>query len=393
MPYNTRRKSVSLASLGISVPASRHHRPSPPLEQPPSKRVKRVHHGPTIVRPELGPTPPPSPPAHEDQPINYESIDDDIVSVVVGVLERSGNRPHTVRELVNGFGNRSGVALIDNSANPHAIISSRLNTYLKRKDFSDDKPCVLDKELITTHPKRTYFFLTNTEHQPIPEFELPMPSRAVVSPAPTDEEDEDHAMRQKEVASERQAELEDRRRRRMPSPSPEIDFFEPDHDDLDDTTSIFSRDRSGSPPSPSSSRNSPALEGDEQEFSDNAISLSIKHRSASRDLRDGVPTPPIMMDDDQVAEAEHHHVHFLGAYNLVAPAMPHPSPIVRPVTPVAPLVVGDGSAVTNHKNLEVLMSFRLGGSPRGEDSYESWGDLKSPEAVNLQELDVLLGGF
>ncbi|KAK6340868.1 hypothetical protein TWF696_009184 [Orbilia brochopaga] len=391
MPYNTRRKSVSLASLGISVPTVKPQRPSPPADaadQPPSKRVKRVHHEPAIVRPELGPTPPPSPPSHQDQPINYEVIDDEIVSVVVRVLERSGNRPHTVRELVNGFGNSSGVALIDNSANPHAIISSRLQTYLKRKDFSSDKPCVLDKELITTHPKRTYFFLTNTEHQPIPQFELPMPSRAVVSPAPTDEEEDDRQMRMKAVREEDDEETEqDRRRRRMPSPSPEIEFFDQEDrdDDLDDTTSIFSRDRSGSP----SSRNSPPLEGDEQEFSDNAISLSIKHRSASRDLREGVPTPPIAMDD-VVHEHEHeHHAPFLGPYNLTASAMPHPSPIVRPVTPMPPPPAGDGSAAAKHKGLEVLTSFRLNGSTEA-DSYESW---KSPETVNLQELDQLFCEF
>ncbi|KAK6528936.1 hypothetical protein TWF694_004165 [Orbilia ellipsospora] len=376
MPYNTRRKSVSLASLGIVVPTSVKQRPSPPADandQPPTKRVKRVHHEPAILRPDLGPTPPPSPHSHQDQPINYEAIDDEIVSIVVRVLERSGNRPHTVRELVNGFGNSSGVALIDNSANPHAIISSRLNTYLKRKDFSDEKPCVLDKELITTHPKRTYFFLTNTEHQPIPEFELPMPIRTVVSPAPTDE-----------------AEEEAERRRRIPSPSPEIEFFDHDHedasDDLDDTTSIFSRDRSGSP----SSRNSPPLEGDEQEFSDNAISLSIKHRSASRDLREGVPTPPIAMDDVTSVEQEHHTT-FLGPYNLHAPAIPHPSPIVRPISPKAVEEAVDTGS--NAKKLEVITSLRLSEPAAAKYTYESWSDLKSPETVNLQELDLLLGGF
>ncbi|KAK6507153.1 hypothetical protein TWF481_005602 [Arthrobotrys musiformis] len=372
MVYNTRRKSVSLASLGISVPASvKHHRPSPPADntdQPPSKRVKRVHHESAVIRPELGPTPPPSPPSHQDQPINYEEIDDEIVSIVVRVLERSGNRPHTVRELVNGFGNTSGVSLIDNSANPHAIISSRLNLYLKRKDFSEDKPCVLDKELITTHPKRTYFFLTNTEHQPIPEFELPMPARIVVSPAPTDEAQEE----------------EEERRRRIPSPSPEIEFFDNVHeeaeDDLDDSISIFSRDRSGSPVS----RNSPPLEGDEQEFSDSAISLSIKHRSASRDLRDGVPTPPLTMDEESAIEHDH-HVHFLGPYNINAPAVPHPSPIVRPVSPKA-------EVTSPRKNLEVITNLKLS-EPVQTYNYESWSDLKSPETVNLQELDALFGAF
>src|SRR6266536_384339 len=49
MPYNTRRKSLSLPSLGIQLPnASRAHR-SPPSKQPadqqspPSKKIKRSH--------------------------------------------------------------------------------------------------------------------------------------------------------------------------------------------------------------------------------------------------------------------------------------------------------------------------------------------------------------
>src|SRR5277367_2054026 len=51
MPYNTRRKSLSLPSLGIHLPSSsRAHRPSAKPgsateapSQPPSKRIKRSH--------------------------------------------------------------------------------------------------------------------------------------------------------------------------------------------------------------------------------------------------------------------------------------------------------------------------------------------------------------
>lgn len=201
-----------------------------------------------------------------------------------------------------------------------------------------------------------------------------MPARAVVSPAPTEEEEED------------------RRRRRIPSPSPEIEFLDHEHDDasddLDDTTSIFSRDRSGSP----SSRNSPPLEGDEQEFSDNAISLSIKHRSASRDLKEGVPTPPLAMDDEANIEHEHHTT-FLAPYNINAPAIPHPSPIVRPISPKAVGDITDRSSVSNHKSLEVITTFKIGEPVVKPYTYESWSDLKSPETVNLQELDLLLGSI
>ena len=97
MPYNTRRKSLSLPSLGIHLPpGSRGREPkhqrvaSVASEQPPQKRVKRVHSVNTT-------TPPPSPPP--EGPINHEGINDEIVSGVLDILERSNNRPHTVKEL------------------------------------------------------------------------------------------------------------------------------------------------------------------------------------------------------------------------------------------------------------------------------------------------------
>lgn len=43
------------------------------------------------------PTPPLSPPP--ERVIDYEDINDEIVSGVVRYLERTGNRPHTVKEL------------------------------------------------------------------------------------------------------------------------------------------------------------------------------------------------------------------------------------------------------------------------------------------------------
>lgn len=251
----------------------------------------------------------------------------------------------------------------------------------------------MDKELIVTHPKRTYFFLTTTEHQPIPEhFETPAPIRAVVSPAPTEEAEE-----------EEEESSEEERRRRMPSPSPEIEFLDHDREDDDEemddaSSSIFSRERTGSPIS--SSRNSPPLEGDEQEFSDSAISLSIKHRSRSQDLRDGVPTPPLVIDEEDSHIEHEHHTTFLGTYSIQASSIPHPSPVVRPVSPCeAEVAAGkaedappSSTSTTNPKSLEVITSFRL--NRTGDDSFDAWGgDLKSPETVDLHELDDLLGGL
>lgn len=136
MPYDTRRKSLSLPSLGIQLPnASRAHRHSnskvsptreqaSPPQQPPTKRVKRSHTSQSSSPPQSPPprtstgknvtfadrpndsrrgayddTPPASP-----EPTNYKkydtsAINDDIVASVIEQLESTGNRPHMIREL------------------------------------------------------------------------------------------------------------------------------------------------------------------------------------------------------------------------------------------------------------------------------------------------------
>lgn len=137
MPYNTRRKSVSLAALGIQVPtSSRAHRPSVPkssiltdAQQPPSKKVKRSHTSDEVSPRSVGRprsstntssssksvtfaerpkssgrtayehTPPPSPGASGDNKVDTEGVNDDIVVGVIEQLEKTGNRPHLMKEL------------------------------------------------------------------------------------------------------------------------------------------------------------------------------------------------------------------------------------------------------------------------------------------------------
>ena len=118
MPYNTRRKSLSLPSLGIHLPNSSRRSPSiskglnTSEEHPPAKKVKRSHAslspepstGQTAVRAgrhgAFEHTPPPSPLDGEVAPkIDTEGINDDIVVAVIDQLEKTGNRPHLVKEL------------------------------------------------------------------------------------------------------------------------------------------------------------------------------------------------------------------------------------------------------------------------------------------------------
>lgn len=124
MPYNTRRKSVSLSSLGIHVPKSQKpsaHRSLPAItssaseSQPPQKKLKRSHSSQeslTLSDPSSSPiykhgrtqsrgfdTPPPSPGESGHFKIETEGLNDDIVVAVIEQLERTANRPHLLKEL------------------------------------------------------------------------------------------------------------------------------------------------------------------------------------------------------------------------------------------------------------------------------------------------------
>ncbi|KAI5811623.1 hypothetical protein DFH27DRAFT_475132 [Peziza echinospora] len=272
MPYNTRRKSLSLPSLGIHLPGASRARDRPSVsvgEQPPQKKFKRTYSVPVVATT----TPPPSPPPEGG--INHEGINDDIVSGVIDVLEKTGNRPHTVKELAVLLA--PTLEIVENSANPHAIISSRLNAYIKRS-FSPSNSCLVAKELITSHPRRIYFYLTTCPSQPIPEHESPViqPRRSVISPVSDDEE---------------------MRRRVQLSPSPEVDLSSPDFDDdacppspIESITGyhghrgILARDRPVNSINPKTALTDTPLEGDEQEFTESAIQL--KQRSVSREFEE-----------------------------------------------------------------------------------------------------------
>lgn len=140
MPYNTRRKSLSLPSLGIHVPGSHSNRSSAAAPgrsnsenggnrititsttiARPNKRQKRSHgdetvHGPTSQKHAgdaviFDHTPPPSPTisnvemqeAHSDAEsathMKIEGINDEIVEATIAQLQATCNRPHLVREL------------------------------------------------------------------------------------------------------------------------------------------------------------------------------------------------------------------------------------------------------------------------------------------------------
>lgn len=137
MPYNTRRKSLSLPSLGIHVPMTNAARAaaasrsagrssssasstSPPTsvsrshspDAHPSKRMKRAHGSDSdSVAIEQTPPPSPTPATSIDMSdvdiapkIDLEGINDDIVEAVITQLQTTSNRPHLVKDLATVLG-------------------------------------------------------------------------------------------------------------------------------------------------------------------------------------------------------------------------------------------------------------------------------------------------
>jgi hypothetical protein len=128
MGYNTRRISLCLPSMGIQLPRS-HRSPnsSPSADSPAPKRLKRSHtisstplsqvftasppslprHAISLAERSSGlsavdpTTPPPSPPTVHHPKLDYEGITDDIVVGVLQQLEKTGNKPHLIKELAN----------------------------------------------------------------------------------------------------------------------------------------------------------------------------------------------------------------------------------------------------------------------------------------------------
>ncbi|KAI9699917.1 MAG: hypothetical protein M1820_006979 [Bogoriella megaspora] len=321
MPYDTRRKSLSLPSLGIHVPkASSKNSPptstTPASEQPPSKKPKRSHKSsfsstspqamspppkPTVGRPRsagrpMEHTPPPSPGATGTTKIDTQGINDDIVVAVIEQLEMTANRPHLVKELAAILAN--DIPAVTSSSNPSAIVSSRLTNYMRR-NWTALAPCPMGRELVGTHPKRTYFFLTNTPHQPIPEPSatnaLPANTQArIISPSLSS--GSNNNVSKDESMSDDAASDSSRRERAALSPSPEVDFSCPELDGDDATPPLtpggtFSGRNSVSSQSHRSSgagntaHKPPPLEREEREFTETAAEVRRRRRSEASAAR------------------------------------------------------------------------------------------------------------
>ncbi|OTA61570.1 hypothetical protein K449DRAFT_406018 [Hypoxylon sp. EC38] len=395
MPYNTRRKSLSLPSLGIHIPVNRSSpnsssmassRSSSESSSHPNKKLKRSHND--SVSSSASPvrlfkqasastkydhTPPPSPGLHDSiemdesapselaemKKVDLEGINDEIVEAVIVRLEETRNRPHLVKELAAALMDQ--VKIVQQSANPCAIISSRLSTYLKRSCWSAVAPCPLAKELETVHPRRTYFYLTTCPHLPLPD---PSANRAIITPSLS--------------SSASTSEDADCDRRRELSLSPEVDLSSPEFEDMDEDIPMPGTPMgsvSGSQRRISVPRNQrgeePPLEKDEKEFTQTADGL--QKRKANGHLLRTDPADQVSIDDGMQNEQL-----FGEPPRTLAPSLlPHmafmTSPAMRP-----------SLMVPMKRDAEAESWTKL-------DAALEWD--RSPETVELDELDCLLDDF
>ena len=458
MPYNTRRKSLSLSELGIIVPKRSRtaSHPSPPStivegEEPPSKKTKRSHGSDTPPlglmspprtttirikeekpRPVTALSPPPSPPAEGSNKVDVEGINDNIVVGTIQQLEKTGNRPHLVKELAHVLatslhcvekydppptpGTSCSANRIARSANPSALISSRLTAYLHRQ-WPAISPCPLAKDLSPVHPRRLYFYLTTTPHQPIPEVMEPLPKpHRIISPSLSsasamDEEDERY-----------------NRQRTQLSPSPEVDLSSPELEDDNlerpptpsgqfSGRNSVARDSRSSSMSQNRRAASPQLEREERDFKQTASQLFEQAQarrnslqqdvnmdqadaragaeqdavSVSMSIEDAEASVALKANDDVAAlfgQAEHLKLPSADRMMDFSSPVIQPQNVLRIETGISPNKAERYDEPMEHISLDL--------SRDGEDLADfglAWDNLQSPENIELAELDDMFDAY
>lgn len=459
MPYNTRRKSLSLSELGIIVPKRSRGpaQPSPPNtavdgEEPPVKKSKRSHGPASNAVGDMSPprttsikikeqkpkplSPPPSPVREGDSKVDVEGISDEIVVGAIQQLEKTGNRPHLVKELAAVLATsimaiekyecaklarnaKNCTNVLIRSANPSALISSRLTAYLNRS-WPAMSPCPLAKDLSPVHPRRLFFYLTTMPPQPLPEVVEPIPKHnRIISPSlssasAADEEDERY-----------------NRARAAMSPSPEVDLSSPELDDEPNTdnpqhsTGSFSNRNSISREHPPTSANlahnrraaSPQLELEERDFKQTANLLHEQarlRRASEEDVKMADTTAGAELEFGSVAQSVENstneeeqdteaaaelfqHSEHLRPY-IRAADMEFSSPIITPrkADDAAP---SDGSPLKTQRRdecVEDMMTLDLDSSEATASEQPdlfAWDSLQSPENIELSELDDMFDDF
>lgn len=466
MPYNTRRKSLSLSELGVHVP-KRARAPSHPALpglnaketikdsiEPPQKKARCV---PQFVSPAapLSPskpvamriktedmqqlprgaehTPPPSPGSSTRNKVSTEGIKDEVVVGAIVQLEKTGNRPHTSKELAAALALtvptiESYVFLDSNrprraanpatrSTNPNALIQARLAAYLKGP-WPLVSPCPIGKEQENIHPRRVFYFLTCMPHQPIPDTSIQhqqqQQARRVISPSLTSNSDEE--MENKYM-----------RERTQLSPSPEVDLSSPELDDENDAelASMYSSrsSLSGALDTSNLSHNrraaSPPLEREERDFKQTANQLQQQRRDSQQKSRQAseaavkAETPedkasPMVVDSIEDAEeilAKHNRemaAALFGSHDQLnaghGAVYDMSSPVLRPQNPIGAMDAQISPVhLSSEKHFTVTkvrdMTLQSAGQDDHMADWADWEHIQSPENIELDELEDLFEAY
>jgi len=311
-----------------------------------------------------------------DTKVDTEGIDDTIVVAVIEQLEKTGNRPHLLRELATVLS--STIPIVESSASPTAIISSRITTYLRR-NWTALSRCPLAKTVVGKNPKRIYIYLTTMPHQPIPDVGSSGAVPRIISPSLS--------------SAASSAEGDDAHSRNVRSPSPELDFSTPDEEGIDQFGSYRSHTSTAVNMTHSRRAQSPPLETEEQEFSQTVISLQQQRQSQEQE-RQKIPStspsqsPDVTMDDVPSSVEESEESAALNNSETAAAlfGQDHVSGF-KPFAPSSP-------ALKSVISIEMPTSMhRFGeGKMTMDDQDWSWA-MQSPENVGLDELDDLLGDY
>jgi hypothetical protein len=266
-----------------------------------------------------------------------------------------------------------------------------------KRPWTNVAPCPIGKDLIGTHPKRLYFYLSNQPRLPFPEHERTVSNHRIISPSLTSATDDDD-----EHGTRGRTEL---------SPSPEVELTPPDLDGLDIRGASLSRASSfpnahmgtEAPQTPGfgTGRTSPPLDLHEHEFTQTAESLQQRRRSEMEQrsraqsvevkVEVEVATPEedaMMVDSDSEDESAVRRCR--EAADAVF-GQSDPNFALRKAAVLA------SSPMMQAREMEPSTAFSARAVPfplslsfdDKMDASTAWMELKSPETVELDELECL----
>jgi hypothetical protein len=282
------------------------------------------------------------------------------------------------------FGHRS-------SANPAALLSSRLSLYLKRP-WTALSPCPLAKELIPVHPRKVFFFLTTQPRMPLPASSddiLPpslLPIKTLTPSVSDHSQDGD-------------MDLDPADRARM-SPSPEVELYSPDLDDSD----VLEPPTPGEHPSARSSLNpdgtpdvrrranrapSPPLEEDERGFTETATAVRARGMSLLQPVQasvevEGKPQVPAVSEETPEQRQKRDRELGLALFGQGNQALAVPDQKVFSSSPMIQAKPDQQAAITKTTLTLDLDDIEM--------SVASW-NIMSPELIDVEDLDEMFTGF